>query len=95
MDIIYNHDGIRIDVENIEEKVKRLEIMLASTVEECILLKKQIKYIRKERDAYKMYVPTELLSMGSLTLSSNLAFKGCDHITSVTIPKKPLEILYK
>mgnify|MGYP001436423182 FL=1 len=82
MDIIYNHDGIRIDVENVEEKVKRLEIMLASTVEECILLKKQIKYIRKERDAYKLYVPTELLSMGS-----NLAFKGCDHITSVTIPK--------
>ena len=89
MDIIYNHDGIRIDVENIEEKVKRLEIMLASTVEERILLKKQIKYIRTERDAYKMYVPTELLSMGSL------AFKGCDHITSVTIPKNPLEILYK
>lgn len=92
MDIIYNHDGIRLDVENIEEKVKRLEIMLASTVEECILLKKQIQSIRKERDnykeerdAYKLYVPDTLLTMGHLIKN-----KG-----SIRNHTDSMEILYK
>jgi hypothetical protein len=35
-------------------------------IEEIILLKKRLKSITVERDAYKQYVPTELLSFGTL-----------------------------
>jgi len=35
-------------------------------IEEAILLKKQIRRLTRERDAYKQYVPPELLSFGSL-----------------------------
>ena len=35
-------------------------------IEEIIHLKKQIRSLRAERDAYKQYVPTELLSFGTL-----------------------------
>ena len=35
-------------------------------IEEIIHLKKQIRSLTAERDAYKQYVPTELLSFGTL-----------------------------
>jgi hypothetical protein len=35
-------------------------------IEEIILLKKQIRGLTRERDAYKQYVPPELLNFGTL-----------------------------
>lgn len=66
--------------------------MITSLTETIILLQKNLRRAQRERDAYKQYVPRELLSFGNLvrhTPSPNFddkAFVGCKSITRVTIP---------
>lgn len=60
MEVIYNPDGVLIVTE------PRLESDMTSLIEECILLKKQLKRTIKERDAYKLYVPESLLTLGDI-----------------------------
>lgn len=40
--------------------------MIANLTETIILLQKNLRRVKRERDAYKMYVPQELLSYGNL-----------------------------
>ena len=66
--------------------------LIEQLTETIILLQKNLRRVKRERDAYKMYVPQELMSFGNLvrhTPSPKLddqAFVGCDSLTKVTIP---------
>mgnify|MGYP001292244815 CR=1 FL=1 len=40
--------------------------MIANLTETIILLQKNLRRVKRERDAYKQYVPQELLSFGNL-----------------------------
>ena len=61
----YNPDGIIVAI-SIEDELKQVKTMLTNVLEESILLKKQLRMVRKERDIYKQYVPQALLTMQNI-----------------------------
>ena len=59
METFYNYNGVYVSIGASKDIVKDQ----MSVLEENILLKKQLRRLQRQCDAYKQYVPTELLPL--------------------------------